>query len=105
MPDGVPHESVSFVVFADDWGRHPSSCQHLFRQLIPRYRTFWVNTIGMRRPRFDLATLRRVVEKLRQWGLRHRPESAPLPPNLHVSNPRMWPWFSTPLDRGLNRFL
>ena len=32
-----------FVVFSDDWGRHPSSCQHLFRQLLPRYRTFWVN--------------------------------------------------------------
>src|SRR5262249_9740537 len=28
-----------------------------------------------------------------------------LPANLHVSNPRMWPWFSTPLDRRLNRFL
>jgi hypothetical protein len=49
MPDGVPHEPVSFIIFSDDWGRHPSSCQYLFRHLLPRYRTFWVNTIGMRR--------------------------------------------------------
>ena len=46
---------TSFIVFADDWGRHPSSCQHLFRRLIPRHRTYWVNTIGLRRPTFDLA--------------------------------------------------
>jgi len=104
MPDSVSHESVSFLVFSDDWGRHPSSCQHLFRQLLPRYRTFWVNTIGMRRPRFDLATLRRGLEKLLHWT-RRTPADAALPDNLHVSNPRMWPWFSTSFDRRLNRFL
>src|SRR5262249_15336025 len=104
MPDSVPHESVSFLVFSDDWGRHPSSCQHLFRQLLPRYRTFWVNTIGMRRPRFDLATLRRDLEKLLHWT-RRSPVHAALPDNLHVSNPRMWPWFSTSFDRRLNCFL
>jgi glycosyltransferase involved in cell wall biosynthesis len=105
MPDGVPHESVSFVVFSDDWGRHPSSCQHLFRQLLPRYRTFWVNTIGMRRPRFDLASLRRGLEKLLHWTRRAPAGAVALPENLHVSNPRMWPWFSTSFDRRLNRFL
>ena len=37
---------TSFLVFADDWGRHPSSCQHLIRQLLARYPVLWVNTIG-----------------------------------------------------------
>ena len=55
MTEGDSISPVSFIVFSDDWGRHPSSCQHLFRRLLPRYRTFWVNTIGMRRPRLDLA--------------------------------------------------
>jgi glycosyltransferase involved in cell wall biosynthesis len=105
MPDGVPRESVSFIVFSDDWGRHPSSCQHLFHQLLPRYRTFWVNTIGMRRPRFDRATLRRGLEKLLHWTRRGPSTETVLPDNLHVSNPRMWPWFSTSFDRRLNRFL
>lgn len=95
----------AFVVFADDWGRHPSSCQHLFRRLIPQHRTFWVNTIGLRRPTFDLASLSRALEKMRQWTRRRPTEAAPLPANLSVSNPRMWPWFSTGLDRALNRFL
>jgi len=96
---------TSFIVFADDWGRHPSSCQHLFRRLIPRHPTFWVNTIGLRRPTFDMASVRRALEKLRQWTRRKSAEAAPLPANLSVSNPRMWPWFSTALDRAINRFL
>src|SRR5262249_20296524 len=105
MSESVPHESASFIVFSDDWRRHPSSCQHLFRHLLPRYRTFWVNTIGMRRPRFDLATLRRGLEKLLHWTRSSPAGPVALPENLHVSNPRMWPWFSTSLDRRLNRFL
>ena len=92
MPDIVPHESVSFIVFSDDWGRHPSSCQHLFRQLLPRYQTFWVNTIGTRAPRLDLTTLARGLGKLRQW-LRPRAPRDPLPAGLRVVNPVMWPWF------------
>src|SRR5207302_2031672 len=59
-------ERVPLLVFADDWGRHPSSCQHLVRHLLPRREVVWVNTI-MRPPRLDLATLRRGGEKVRQW--------------------------------------
>lgn len=58
------------LVFADDWGRHPSSCQHLVRQLLPQLPTLWINTIGTRKPRLDLATLRRGWEKLQAWGKR-----------------------------------
>ncbi len=94
------------LVFADDWGRHPSSCQHLVRRLLPHRHVDWVNTIGMRTPRLDRATLRRGLEKFRHW---FRPiaseEAAPPPANLRVLNPRMWPWFTSPLDRRLNRRL
>jgi glycosyltransferase involved in cell wall biosynthesis len=94
----------SLLVFADDWGRHPSSCQHLVRRLLGRYEVYWVNTIGTRKPRLDLATLRRGLEKVRHW-LRPAGAAEPLPPGLHVLNPRMWPWFSSAFDRGLNRVL
>ncbi len=58
----------SLLVFSDDWGRHPSSCQHLVRNLLDRYPVLWVNTIGTRAPRLDVQTLKRVTEKLCQWG-------------------------------------
>jgi len=57
----------SLVVFADDWGRHPSSCQHLVRRLRDHYRVLWVNSIGTRQVRANALTLRRGIEKLGNW--------------------------------------
>jgi glycosyltransferase involved in cell wall biosynthesis len=91
------------LVFADDWGRHPSSCQHLVRRLLPRYPVTWVNTI-MRPPRLDRDTLRRGLQKARQW-LKAPGVSADAPANPRVLNPRMWPWFSSRHGRQLNRWL
>lgn len=109
----VPHSPhrfespVRLLVFADDWGRHPSSCQHLVRELLPRIPTLWVNTIGTRKPRLDMTTLRRGWEKLSRKGKRGAPpptdstaEAAP-----QVLNPLMWPYFSRARDRWLNRQL
>ena len=111
----------SLLVFSDDWGRHPSSCQHLVRNLLDRYPVLWVNTIGTRAPRFDVQTLKRVTEKLHQWGsgrlakgIRQKPGDPEMPgfsdtsavhPNLTVVNPKMWPWFGGHRDRRFNRWL
>ena len=51
----------SLLVFSDDWGRHQSSCQHLVKQLLDQYAVLWVNTIGTRAPRLDMATASRVL--------------------------------------------
>ena len=119
----TPTEKIgSLLVFSDDWGRHPSSCQHLTRNLLDRYPVLWVNTIGTRAPRLDMQTMRRVAEKMRQWGTsgltrvfrRNRQRSTAVPQheqetpvynNLQVVNPKMWPWFSSDRDRRLNRWL
>lgn len=58
---------VSFIVFSDDWARHPSSSQHIFRIISQKNRVLWVNTIGLRRPRLDSFTLRRGLEKISSW--------------------------------------
>ena len=68
MDDATPRRRRSLVVFSDDWGRHPSSCQHLIGRLVGRHDVLWVNTIGMRPPRLDRSTLSRGLEKLSQWG-------------------------------------
>ena len=60
--------SPPLLVFADDWGRHPSSCQHLIRRLTADYDVVWANSIGTRRLRADVLTLRRGFEKFRNWG-------------------------------------
>ena len=92
------------VVFADDWGRHPSSCQHLIGHLLDRHDVWWVNTIGMRTPHLDRATVSRGLEKARHWFRRPAAPAETLA-NPRVLNPRMWPWFSNRLGRSLNRRL
>lgn len=95
------------IVFSDDWGRHPSSSQHLVARMLGEREVIWVNTIGTRPPRLDLATARRVGEKLRQWRrpgeLERSPEAGSNAPR--VVAPRMWPSFSNRLYRALNRRL
>lgn len=63
----IDHNRQSLLVFADDWGRHPSSCQHLAARLLDRYDILWVNTIGTRRVRANSLTFRRACEKLKNW--------------------------------------
>jgi glycosyltransferase involved in cell wall biosynthesis len=92
------------LFFADDWGRHPSSSQHLVRHLLARHDVYWINTIGTRKPRLDLGTLRRGLEKLRHWTNGGTAGEA-LPAGLQVRNPAMWPWIGSRFARWLNRQL
>jgi len=94
-----PEPPTQLIVFADDWGRHPSSSQHLVGQLLPGYPTLWVNTVGTRRPRLNLADLRRVWAKLRSGA---RPGGAGLPEGLAVISPAMYPGFRTSWQRRFN---
>jgi len=94
MSDG----SIRLIVFSDDWGRHPSSCQHLVRHLLPRYRALWVNTVGTRRPTLSIADLKRVAGKV----FKSKPAPAAMPANLEVVSPRMWPGFRSGWQRRFN---
>src|SRR5262249_605774 len=110
MAVATTSKPAPLLVFADDWGRHPSSCQHLVRHLLDRHEVFWVNTIGTRPPRLDWATVSRAPEKLKQWLLRALVRKAgdhnQTPhANLHLLNPRMWPSFGSTVERRINRSL
>jgi len=96
----MPRDDVAaaLVVLADDWGRHPSSAQHLVRLLLPRWKVIWVNTVGTRRPRWSLADLRRGLSRM-------RPPQASLPEGLTVISPAMYPGFRRAWQRRLNAFL
>ncbi|WP_312519456.1 glycosyltransferase [Massilia sp.] len=113
-----------FVVFADDWGRHPSSCQHLFSRIIPQAQVIWVNSIGMRTPRFSLHDFKRAMQVIRAWirpktRLKARAglgsldpasdtASAPSWQNTvcpHIINPVMWPSFRGATSTALNQRL
>jgi glycosyltransferase involved in cell wall biosynthesis len=92
------------VIFSDDWGRHPSSSQHLVRHLLERWDVDWINTIGTRRPSLKPADLKRALGKLRAWT---RPAAAAnsdtaQPAHLCVHAPLHWPGFTHAWERKLN---
>lgn len=99
-PPPIP---TQLIVFADDWGRHPSSSQHLIRELLPQYPTLWVNTVGTRKPRLNLADLRRAVGVVGSWLNRgNQTEGETLPQNLQVVVPPMYPGYRMGWQRQVN---
>lgn len=53
------------VVFGEDWDSHPSSTQHLARELSKFHDITWINSIGLRAPAFTVNDISRVVKKCR----------------------------------------
>ncbi len=91
----------SLVVFADDWGRHPSSCQHLIRRLMNDHKILWVNTIGTRSPKANAFTLFRGVEKIKSWFRGTRQVSE----RMWVIDAPMLPYIGNAIARRVNRTL
>ena len=102
--NSIMSEHRPVLVFADDWGRHPSSAQHLIRRRPAGIRVEWIDTIGTRPPRLDLSTLKRGFGKLRGWFDPKPAETAapadPTAPMVHA--PRMVPSFASGWSRRLN---
>ncbi|WP_257099063.1 glycosyltransferase [Pseudovibrio flavus] len=105
------------VVFGEDWGRHPSSTQHLIKSMVNGRQVIWVNSIGMRRPKLSGRDLKRVWEKARSiLGAPLKPTlsnmvaetgatAEPLPKGLHILSPIAIPWPGNKLAAIINRFL
>ena len=54
---------MRWIVFGEDWGRHPSSTQHLFQRIAATDEVIWVNSMGLRSPRLSRHDFRRVLNK------------------------------------------
>jgi glycosyltransferase involved in cell wall biosynthesis len=88
---------VKFLVFSDDWGEHPSSCQHLFKILSDLHPTIWVNTVGLRVPGFNLndavKSFRKLSAMMSEPGRdgQNKEQTAPI-----ICIPPMTPFHSPP---------
>ena len=101
-------QDKNFIIFSDDWGRHPFSCQHLMEHFLEAgNRILWVNTIGLRTPRLTVYDLTRSLQKITSWLRPLHPEAPQeainLPPNLRVIAPVMIPFNNLPPIRAFNR--
>jgi glycosyltransferase involved in cell wall biosynthesis len=87
------------IIFADDWGRHPSTPQHLASVLLDGNRVLWVNSFGFRAPRLAVYDLKRVVDKISQVFSRPANHAAG---SFTVLNPVIPPFYDTPAVRSVN---
>jgi glycosyltransferase involved in cell wall biosynthesis len=91
------------LVFSDDWGRYPSTLQHIVKQFLPHNRIFWVGSLGLRKPKFSLKDLKRVYEKVVSLfvkGYQKEQET-----NLYLIKPFIIPYHDIKLFRKINAFL
>lgn len=98
-------DGTCFLVFSDDWGEHPSSCQHLFRHISQKYRVLWVNTIGMRNPKPTLSDIDKAYRKLsRMFQVRKTARSVKSQEHLlEACQPPMLPFSGAHIFRYINR--
>lgn len=93
---------MDWLVFGDDWGAHPSTTQHLVRNLPYEDRVVYVNSIGMRSP--GLGDLGRAGAKLGgAMGLRSGQALPFDPTRLQVVEPRVLPWHRSRAAQAINR--
>lgn len=59
-------ENRNIIVFADDWGRHPSTMQHVGKVLATNNRLLWVGSLALRKPTFKFRDFNRLLEKFRK---------------------------------------
>jgi glycosyltransferase involved in cell wall biosynthesis len=92
------------IVFSEDWGRHPCSCQHLFERLIPSNRVLWVNTIGYRKIKFNRYDFIRSAEKILNWLKNSKSETVNhnFHKNLKIINPICLPFGKYRIVRNFN---
>lgn len=93
-----------YIVFGEDWGRHPSSTQHIVRHLRAE-RVIWCNSIGLRRPSFTRGDIKRAADKLRSF---RQPTITPAtrgPSNITIVHPLAIPAARSVAGRTFNRVL
>lgn len=53
------------IIFGEDWGRFPSTTQHIGKVLLDNNRIMWIGSLAHRKPSISLKDIRRIFEKLR----------------------------------------
>jgi glycosyltransferase involved in cell wall biosynthesis len=91
---------MTWLVFGDDWGRHPSTTQHLAARLGRQERVIWIDSLAMRAPRASAADARRIWDRLRA-GM--KPSHAADPFWMVRPRPRVLPWHLSAPAAAWNR--
>jgi len=56
-------ESRDIIIFGDDYGKYPSTIQHIGNIFSKRNRVFWIGSLGLRKPKLNVYDLSRIISK------------------------------------------
>ncbi|PSV17125.1 glycosyltransferase family 1 protein [Photobacterium leiognathi subsp. mandapamensis] len=98
---------MEFLVFGEDWGRHPSSSQHLLSLIAKQYPVYWINSIGLRQPQINITDLKRISEKIGAFlfSTNIRPNTLSAAAIKKVIKPLVWPLATNPIIKRFNHCL
>ena len=93
------------VIVSGEFGRYPSSIEHLIRQLLPTNRVLWIEITGMRTPKISLYDFKRALGKIKRLakGAKSVESNARgIPDNIYLSSPLTIPFPAFSSIRSLN---
>jgi hypothetical protein len=98
---------ITWIVFGDDWGAHPSTTQHLILNMPKEHSAIWLDSIGMRAPGINRVDLARLRKKLSGLFEQRAIGAGRLYPGtigrVTTIAPRVLPWHHRPLVVKYNR--
>ncbi len=89
----------NIIIFGEDWGRFPSTTQHIARVLLEHNRIMWIGSMGHRKPKISLQDVKRIFEKLK--GILKKNESNKETEVIKV-NPVIIPLHDSKIVRKIN---
>ncbi len=92
------NRAIPIVCYAEDWGRLPSSTQHLMRGLSATHPILWIDSLGLRPPTASSGDISRIFSKIQKFtkGIRG------VEPNIHVLTPLVIPFYKYSPVRWIN---
>lgn len=93
------------ICLSTDWHGHPCSLSHVFKIVAQREPVIWINSIGLRRPRFALQDFRRLWHKLTFAWRERTPVFASGGQPKAIIEPRVLPYHHLAWVRRLNSWI
>jgi glycosyltransferase involved in cell wall biosynthesis len=91
------------IFFSDDWGRYPSTTQHIAKILAKENRILWIGSLGLRKPQLTISDFRRVLEKIKKIFIKK--DQSTNTETVFFLNPIIIPYHDNYLIRSINNFL
>lgn len=91
------------IIFSDDWGRLPSTLQHIAKVLLKHNRVFWIGSLGLRKPNLNFKDFKRAIIKLKSIFAKRKSSHDQEEKSPILLHPFIIPFHYYRIIRGFNK--